>query len=135
MERIEVDKDEILNPGDIVELHFSSIGLTWIKAAQLAAIEWWINRNHKDFTIRSWEIPENNKIIFTVRVNKTNPVAVTALLIAGAISMVGVVAWLSLDKVYKILESPAGAVAVGGLGSLALAAGITALLAVLGKSK
>lgn len=107
--KTEIAKDKPLNPGDIVELHFTSISMVWIQAAQIAIIETLINRRHKEFTILSDWIPEKNKVVFKVRVNETNPVIVTALVIAGAISAVGIIAWLNLDKVYQIISSAAGA--------------------------
>lgn len=126
--KIEISKDTPLQPGDLVELHFKSIGMVWIQAIQMTAIEYWVNLRHKEFTIESYSIYDDNTIVFKVRVNVSNPIVVTAAVIAGAISAVGVVAWLTLDKIYKIetaaLESPVGKMAVGGLGSLAIVAAI-----------
>jgi len=132
MARVEIDQNEPLQPGDIVELEFIGFSMLWLQAAQIAAIEYWINLTRKEFTILNWSIPEKNKVIFRVRVNSTNPVLITALVIAGAITAVGVVAWLSLDKVYKITteitQSPAASVAIGGIGSLAIVAAIILFL-------
>ena len=115
MQKIEIDKNKILSPGDIIELHFTSVGLAWITAAQIALIDYTLS-NRKDFDILDWQLPEPAKIIFKVKVLKTNPVVVTAAVIAAAIIAAGVVAWLTLDKVYQIIESPAGKVTVAGIG-------------------
>ncbi len=134
MERIEIDKNKALSPGDIVELHFRSIGLFWIMATQLAAIEYRLSRE-KTFRILNWRISDKNKIIFKVEVLQTNPVIVTAVVIAAAIAGVGVIAWLTLDKVYQILETPAGKIGIAGIGSLGVVAAIAGLLVLLPKGK
>ncbi len=131
MEKIEIDKDKPLQPGDVIELHFLTVGMVWIQAAQIAMIEWQLDGRKKDFTILSHSLPADNKVIFTVRVNKTNPVIVTAAVIGGLIIAAGVIAWLTLDKVYQIIEEPAGQILVGGIGAIATAVAITAVLALL----
>lgn len=130
MERIEIDKDQPLQPGDVIELHFLTVGMVWIQATQIALIEWRLV-GRKDFTILSHSLPADNKVIFTVRVNKTNPVIVTAAVIGGLIITAGVIAWLTLDKVYQIIEEPSGQILVGGIGAIATAVAITAVLALL----
>lgn len=134
MEKIEIDIDKQLQPGDIVEMHFKTTGMTWLTAAHIAMIEWQIEKR-KDFRIRSWTLPANNKVVFAIETLKTNPVIVTAAVIAAAIIGVGVVAWLTLDKVYQIVESPAGKVAAVGMGSLGIAAAIVIVLALFSKGK
>ena len=130
--REEIDINKTLSPGDMIELHFNSVGLTWVRAAQIAAIEYQLaNEEH-------WEIIRSNlighkSVIFTVRVKSINPVIVTAAVIAAAIMGVGFVAWLTLDKVYQIVESPGGEIATVGLGALGIAAVIFVLLTVIGK--
>lgn len=120
-EKREIDINEPLKPGDIVELHFKSVGMAWIKAVQITAIEAWINLTQKAFEILSWEIPADNRVIFTVRVKKTNPVMVTVAVIAASICAVGVVAWLTLDKAYQVIEAPGSTVAFGSVGLTAAA--------------
>lgn len=129
MQKIEIDRNKPLNPGDEIELHFKSIGMAWLKATQIAMIEWWL-KDRKEFEILSWRIPEQAVVVFKVRVKKTNPVIVTAAVIAGAIIGVGVIAWLTLDKVYQIMETPAGKIGVAGTGAGLAAAGIAALIAI-----
>ena len=130
MERIEIDKNKELSPGDIIEMHFKTIGMVWLKAAQMAMIEWQL-KNRKDFTILSWSIPESNTVIFTIRANKTNPVIVTGAIIGGLIITAGVVAWLTLDKVFQITETPAGKIFMSGAGAIATAAAIAIVIALL----
>ena len=113
MERIEIDKNKPLNPGDIIEMHFKSIGLAWLQAAQIALIEYKL-KGEPTFEILSTEIRDKTTAIFKIRVKKTNPVVVTAAIIGGIIIGVGIMAWLTLDKVYQIMETPAGKVTVAG---------------------
>jgi len=134
MQKVEIDRNKPLQPGDIIELHFSTLGMTWITAAQIALIEWRL-AGRRDFTILSQSLSENNKAIFTARINKTNPVVVTAAVIGALIIGAGVVAWLTLDKVYQIMESPAGQVGMVGFGALATAVAVALVLALLSKSK
>ena len=140
MERIEIDKNEALSPGDIVELHYKTIGLAWITAAQVSMLESKL-QNQSNYQLLSTQV-DNNRIIIKVKIVEPQGVtiqhaAISPMLIIKAVAVIGagVLIWLSLDKIYKITESPAGKVLVGGLGSMALAAGIAGLLAVLGLGK
>lgn len=128
MQKVLIDQNKALEPGDRIELHFVSIGLAWLKATQIALIEWKL-AGRKDFDILNWQIPDPNTVIFTVQIKQTNPVVLTAAIIAAAIIGAGVVAWLTLDKVYQIIESPAGKVGFTGFGIAAAAATITGLIA------
>lgn len=128
MEKIEIDKDKPLNPGDRIEMYFRSTSMVWIKAAQIALIEYRL-AGRKDFQILSWSLAGPNTVIFTVRINKTNPVIVTAAIIGVAIIGAGVVAWLTLDKVLQIIESPTSKVMAGG----AIVAAIVGLLVLIKK--
>jgi len=140
MERIEITKDAVLQPGDRIEIEFRTIGPTWLKAAQLALIQ---NRLEKrpEYEIRNWEV-QGNKIIIGVQIKQpaeSTPgvqyAGVSAALIINAVVVVaaGALIWLSLETIYKIVESPAGKIAVTGVGTMAIAAGITALLAILSR--
>lgn len=113
MEKIEIDKNAPLSPGDIIEMHFVTSGMVWIKATQIALIEWRLE-GRKDFTILSAYPVGTNRIVFEIQIQITNPVILTASVIGAAIIGAGVVAWLTLDKVYQIIEAPAGKALVGG---------------------
>lgn len=125
--KTEIDKNQPLNPGDIIEMHFSTMGMVWVKATQIALIEWRLE-GRKDFTILSVSTPGLNSVVFTIQILKTNPVIVTAAVIGGVIIGAGVVAWLTLDKVYQILETPAGKAAIGGTALFLPALAIIAIL-------
>lgn len=129
MSKIEIDRDKPLNPGDIIELHFKTLGMVWLKASQIALVDWYLDRR-KDFKIRSWSLPNNTSVIFEVEILKTNPVIVTAAVVAAAIAGVLFMCWLTLDKVYQIVDVPAGKIAVagGGIGMAAAGIGLLALL-------
>lgn len=128
MERIEIDKNKPLKPGDRIEMYFRSTSMVWIKAAQIALIDYRLAGRH-DFRILSWSLDGPNTVIFTVQVKKTNPVVVTAAVIGAAIIGAGVVAWLTLDKVLQIIESPTSKVMAGG----AVVAAIVGLLVLIKK--
>jgi len=154
MSRIEIDKDQVLNPGDRVELHFKSSGMAWVKAAQIAIIDARINRRD-DWRIREFRTPDDQPtvIICVVEVlteeqrkaqaEEDQPeiqtasagVVITCAAIAGTIIAAGVVYSLTLQKTFLIVKdisaSPAGKVAVAGGGVGLAAAGIAALLAIL----
>lgn len=129
-EKIEISINKPLNPGDRIEMHFLTTDMFWITAVQIALIESRLE-NREDFRILNHSLPEYNKVIFTIEVLKTNPVIVTAAVIGAAIIGAGIITWLVLDKVYEIVESPAGTVALAGTGSLGIAALFIAVLLLL----
>jgi len=132
MEKIEIDKNKPLNPGDIIELHFRSPGMVWIAAAQIALIEWRLEKR-EDFRMLSHSLPAGNRVIFTIKILKTNPAVVTAAVIGAAIIGAGVVAWLTLDKVYQIIEAPAGKTMIAGTALFFPALAVLAILFLLRK--
>ena len=134
-----LETNEPLSPGDVVELHFKTIGLTIVQAAQIAAIEKNLE-GVKEFTVLrySYDSLGDRIIQFQVRIEKTNPAVVTVALIVFLIKLaaIGILCWLVFEGAYKIIEgtgniieSPAGTAAVGGVGLILLVIGITALLA------
>lgn len=128
MEKIEIDINKPLSPGDVIEMHFKTTGMFWLTATQIALIEYRL-ADRKDFWIINHELPATNEVIFTIRILKTNPVIVTAAVIGAVIIGAGVVAWLTLGKVYQIIESPTGKVLAGG----AIVAAVLALLVLMKK--
>jgi len=134
MQRVEIDKNKVLIPGDRIEMHFKTSGLVWLQAAQIALIEERV-KNRPGWQIISNTLPANNRVIFTIEIIEpsepglqTAGVGVTAAIIGTVIVAAGVVSWLTLDKVEQIMESPAGQIAVAGSGVGMAALGIAALL-------
>lgn len=114
-----IDKDKPLRPGDRVRLTFTSHGLFWLQATQIAMIEAALE-GKEGFSVKSWRIDEaTKKIIFVCDVVKTNPVIITCAVIAGAIALSGVTLWLVLDKTEQLIESPVGAAL--GIGTIVIA--------------
>lgn len=132
MEKTEIDINKPLNPGDIIEMQFKTTSMFWITASQLALIDWRLEKR-KDFRIVSHSLPANNRVNFVIEVLKTNPVIVTAAVIGAVIIGAGVVAWLTLDKVYQIIEAPAGKALIGGTALFLPALAIIAILVFLRK--
>ena len=142
MEKIEIDKNKPLNPGDIIEMHFVTTGMVYLTATQIALIEWRLEKR-KDFRILSHSLPANNRVFFTIEIIKPAAkdvpqvykagVGITAAVIGAAIIGAGVVAWLTLDKVYQIVESPVGKVVAGGTAVSFAALAVIAILVLLRK--
>ncbi len=65
--KIEIGQDAELYAGDIVELHFRTWGVVWIRAAQIALIEERVKDDPR-FEIQSTEIVDKNSLIVTVEV-------------------------------------------------------------------
>jgi hypothetical protein len=139
LERVEISDTKALNPGDRIEMHFKTSGMVWLQATHIALIEYRLS-GRKDFEIISNSLPEKNRVIFTIEIKqppKEEPglqrasIGLTAGIIAASIIAVGIVAWLTLDKVYQIQESPVGKIAVAGTGVGIAAAGIAAVLLLL----
>lgn len=104
-----INKDKSLSPGDRVRLTFTSHGLFWLQATQLAMIEAALE-GKEGYRVKSWRIDEETKKIeFVCDIVETNPVIVTCAVIAGAIALSGVTLWLVLDKTEQLIESPVGA--------------------------
>jgi len=140
MERIEIDKNKPLNPGDIIELEFKTTTWVWFQAAEIAAIESYCSRR-TDWTILSNYLPENNRITFKILIKEKEPMeqmqraglGLSCLYIAGVIASSGLVVWLVLDKCYQIGQTPGGQVAMAGVGSGLSTAGVAFLLFVIYK--
>lgn len=141
LQKVEIDKNKVLLPGDRIEMHFKTTGLVWLQAAQIALIEYKIGKR-KDFRIISNSLPANNRVIFTVEVIKPpadqpqmQTAGMTGALIAAAIlaGTVGIVSFFTLEKIYQIMESPSGKIAVAGSGVGLAALGIAALFLIFRK--
>jgi len=119
MTKIPIARNEPLDAGDVVELHFASFGGTWIKAAQIAAVERLLE-HEKRWKIKSWELRDDARtLVFQVRVLKTNPAAITAAAIISSIitlaMIVGILltfyaAYKIVSEVAEVTKTPVGAV-------------------------
>ncbi len=131
MLRTEIDKDEPLYPGDVIEMHFKTFGPDWIyfRAAELAVLKWRMSEKNPDYELIAWDhTTHKDKLILTFRIlepRESTPeiqqagvgmAAIIAVIVIGG----GLFTWLALDKVYKISSSPAGQVALAGTGALGL---------------
>lgn len=144
MEKKEIDKNKPLSPGDVIEMHFTTKGMTWLTATQIALLEWRLEKR-KDFRILNHSYPVGNRFYFTIQITTPSEnqvptvykagigVTITAAIIGAAIIGAGVVAWLTLDKVYQIMETPAGKAAVTGTALFLPALAVVAILILLRK--
>lgn len=142
MLRTEIDKDEPLFPGDEIEMHFKAFGPAWVylRASELALLKWRLSEKHPDYKLIAWDsVTDPEKLILTFRILESPELVPQvqqagfgmAALIAAIVIGGGLFAWLSLDKIYKITDSPAGKVALVGAGSLGVAAALVAVLLLL----
>jgi len=123
MLRTEIDKDEPLQPGDEIEMHFKVFGPNWtyLRAAELAILQWRLEQKKPGWELISWDSTTYpDRLVLSFRILKTNPVLITAAVIAAIVIGGGLFAWLALDKVYKIATTPAAQVALVGTGALGI---------------
>jgi len=109
MQKIEIDKDRELNPGDVVLLHFKAPGATWLKATECAMIESSLKRR-TEFNILSIDYWQPGKAIFEVEVLKTNPAIITVAYIVSAVlgaTAVFLAAGWMFEKAELTVKAPA----------------------------
>lgn len=124
MEKVEISKHDI-EIGDNLEMVFNTVGYTWIQAIQLAAIESKLAKDPR-FNVHSITVndddPEQTKVIYEISVNPPpageDRIVYEAGIGVAIVATIGVVGggfflWLSLDKIYKLTESPAGRLSIG----------------------
>lgn len=125
MLRTEIDKDEPLYPGDVIEMHFKTFGPDWVylRAAELALLKGRMEEKNPDYELIAWDsTTHKDKLILTFKIleprEPTPQVQQAAIGTAAVIAVIviggGLFAWLSLDKIYRISSSPAGQVALAG---------------------
>ena len=113
MQKIEIDKNLILNPGDVVELHYKTPGGKWMKATEAAIVEYALE-GREDFRINSIDYLQPGKIIIEVKVLTSNPVLVTIAVISASIAIVALAFGWMFDKAYLVGKTvPAQAISVG----------------------
>ncbi|MBA7496442.1 hypothetical protein ES702_07050 [subsurface metagenome] len=113
MAKTEISKDKVLNPGDVVELHFKTSGAVWLKATESAIVEYSLERR-KEFKVKSIDYQQPGEVIFTVTVQETNPVIVTVAVICGAIAIAAIAFGWMFDKAYLVAKTmPAQVLSLG----------------------
>lgn len=123
-ERIEITKDTPLSVGDVIEIHFRSMGMVWIKAAQMAAIETAIKKL-KNFDLHDVKYAANT-IAYQIRVIK-NPVTAALVITTILIISAGLLIFLTVDRIYKIVDVPGGGSISSGLWAIVAGLGVFAL--------
>lgn len=123
MLRTEIDLNEQLFPGDEIEMHFKVYGPRWtyLRAAELALLINRLEQKRPEWKLTSWDSTTyTDRLVLSFKVLQTNPIVVTAAIIAAIVIGGGLFAWLALDKVYKIASMPAAQVAMVGTGALGI---------------
>lgn len=123
-----IPEDKPLQPGDIVRLTFAAWGPDFMKAMEAAMIESSL-ANKEGYQLTSIDYLTPGKMIFKFKITKTNPVIVTALVIAGSVLLIGSVVGLVFEKAEQLFETPTAV--IGSVGLLAVA--LIVLLSVLRK--
>ena len=128
MARIEISKDAVLQPGDIIEMHYKVIGPVWLKAIQIAVIESKLEKDPR-FDLRTiWFEGENDRtLIMRIMIMRPRPeeppeiqeagVPVTVIIVAVAAAAGALFVWLSLSRIYKIVQTPGGVATLGLAGA------------------
>jgi len=128
----EVDKDQALNPGDVVFLYFKAPGPAWMKAIECAMVESSVE-NNRAFEIVSVDYWQPQRVIYEVEILQTNPVLVTVGFIVAAILATAGLAlaagWM-FEKAELVAKTPAAKI---GVGALAVSAGLLVISQIKGK--
>ncbi len=146
MEKIEISPDAAFVVGDVIEMHFNTFGPTsWtiLQATQYVIIEMALKRQFPELEVISSKNVESGFVI-TFRVTAVpapttddpqQAGVLTAAIVAAAVIGGGIFVWLSLDKVYQIVDSPAGQVALVGAGAMGIGVLVIVLLLAFGLLK
>ena len=128
IEKIEIDAETLLQPGDRLERHFKSSGPIWLKAAQIALLEKRIEKDPR-YEITGWSHDKNN-LIFMIRIKQPGPkepriqqasISVGAIVIAVSVAAAGLFFWLTITRIYKIIETtPGKVIALGTIATIFL---------------
>lgn len=117
MAKQRIDFNQPLSEGDVVELHFRSVGMTWIKAAQIALLEYQLGKR-KDIWLKSVYCPDLDptKVIITVKIINPEPtepelqtagIGLTCLALAGLVVTGGIVYKLAFEDSFLLLAGGA----------------------------
>jgi len=133
---VEIDPNTPLKPGDRIILRFKRTNLWLISNAIGMLIEEKL-RSNPNYELLDWDIGENTAsyLIQIKEPSQTQQAGLTAVLIASAVIAGSLFVWLSLDRVYKIIDTPAGQVATLGIGSLAVVIAVVIFLGIIGIKK
>lgn len=142
-EKIEITEDTPLQPGDKLEIHFKTVGLSWIQLAQTYFINKTLKKKYPNFEIQDWGVDaDKNTIVFKVLVLDPNilkpeepqvqqaSVITAGVIIAVILGVLAPIAWyFTVSGIYKLtekaLESPTGKIALGAATGI-----VTAILAI-----
>lgn len=115
-----IPEDKPLQPGDTVRLTFSAPGPFFFKAMEAAMIESSL-ANKEGYRLTSIDYMTPGKMIFKLRIVKTNPFVVTVLVITAGIMIVGYAVGLMFESAEQFVEAikdlvvPAGVIAIVGM--------------------
>jgi len=147
-ERTELKNLDNLQPGDLIEVELSLTGGNWLIYTRLALIEERFKRSYTNLEfvradysgIDSGIVRYHYKVIIPPTLDPADNiqragVSGTAIIAAVTVIAGGLLAYFSINKIYKITQSPAGAIVAGGSGVFLAAAGIAVIWYVWGLLK
>jgi hypothetical protein len=115
-QRIEIDRNKKLEPGDIVELEYDMIGSlnwTYFRATQTLLLEYYLNKKNPYWKYLSLRDTEDQLILrFEVlpipedATPQIQQAGVTAAIISAFVLGTFIFAYLALDKIYLIKKLP-----------------------------
>ena len=126
MTKIPIKPDDVLVPGDIIELNYNLAGPSWmwLMAAESTMIESKLKAKYDNFEIKSWEwTNDNSALAITVKITEPPPfdpmqnrqsagVNITAVVISAAIITSALVYWFTQGTTYKIVQTATPAVSL-----------------------
>lgn len=123
--KTEISKSTKLKPGDMIELHFSTPGPTFFDRIVGYIIEKKLRAN-KNYDVYNWKFTPDTAIYYVRIIEPEDPEYYTATITPAIIgyAIIGIMGFLAfawtLQKIYKITESPAGGIALGVGGAIVI---------------
>jgi hypothetical protein len=117
MTKIPLQPDDVLKPGDVIELNYDLIGPSWLwlQAVESTMIESRLKAKYEHFEIQSYEwTNDNSHLAITVK-DKDD---VTVALICATIMTVAIVYWFTQGTTYKIVHEIAPAMTLFALAAV-----------------
>ena len=135
--KVPIKNDDVLSPGDVVELNFTLTGPSWLwlQATESALIESRLKAHYNNFTIQSWEWTDNDtNLAITIKITappvldpshnvQEAGVNITAVVICATIMTAAIVYWFTQGTTFKIVQTATPAIsliAVAAIGYFAL---------------
>ena len=117
-----INKNESLQPGDVIRLHYKRLSMGIIDDAIGYLVEKKL-RGNPQYELLSWHI-DDKQSIYTIKIKQpeqqlqqagVNPTLIASIIL---VALSGVAGWFLLDKIEKLVEKPAGQLAAAAIGTV-----------------